>query len=122
MSEIKPEVVDRMVALVRKMGGSSSIGRPYQDGETIQFSSSHYETARAIVAALPMPIDPDMIEARRMESAQAEANGFIDYAVSVRNGDQDNEGPVRCRYEGIKRGRELATPTSETDQLGGVGV
>lgn len=104
------ESLDALEALARKMAAVdvSPTALGMISGGLVYAPVEHYREARAIVAELPKPVDPDLIEARRMESQQADNNGFIDYAVSVRNGDQDNEGPVRCRYDGIKRGRELA--------------
>jgi hypothetical protein len=105
MSEMKPEVIERMVALVRAMGGNSSFGRPYQDGETIQFSSSHYDTARAIVTALPVPVDPDLIEARRISISFKSGERI---SSEILAGERDSEEAVQAILVAIKRGRELA--------------
>ena len=51
--EIAPEIVERCVALVRGLADGSIVAAGYPE-------------ARAIVALLPEPVDPDLIEARHV--------------------------------------------------------
>lgn len=105
---IEPELVERMVALVREMGGNSSIGMPFDEASAVRYSSTHYSLARGIVDALPKPVDPDLIEARKMAAdahPQVTTTNFLD-------GRADKGCAVQYRLAGIKRGRELATESA----------
>jgi hypothetical protein len=69
--------------------------------------------AREIVAMLPKPVDPDMIEAREVvcenhHDRHPESPWHADQAAMVRSGKVDNMLEVQAAYHGIKRGRELA--------------
>jgi hypothetical protein len=92
--EIGPEVVERMVALVRHAAVSAS-------GHT-------KEEARAIAALLPEPVDPDLVEARKLV---AERNGNLriecGYRQQVLDGQEDDHPAVINTLAAIKRGREL---------------
>ena len=85
------ELVERMIKLVRFV--ERSITHP-----------SNRDEARAILAELES-VDPDLELAREMEAEACEANGFPERAAKARAGDIDNDGPIRCRYEAIKRVR-----------------
>lgn len=105
MSEIKPELVERMVDLVRGMAGDATVFPSLS-------SMDHYTEARNIVERLPAPADPDE-QATAWLLHTMDVDGFI-----FANRRQAEEIASRA----IKCGRKLATPASETDQLGGVGV
>jgi hypothetical protein len=93
MTPIPPELVARCVALVRRMG----VDDPYSA------SNNDYEVARAITKLLPAPIDPDLIEARKLVSVFCimSADSYID-------GSQDDTPFIRIATKAIKRGRSLA--------------
>jgi hypothetical protein len=57
---VSPEVVSRMVALVRSLSGTRASGY----GATEQ----DYREACEIAALLPEPVDPDLLELRRIAS------------------------------------------------------
>lgn len=101
MTKIDDALVERMVKLVRDLHADHV---EHNMHDRVQ---DFVARTAAIVAELPEPVDPDLIEARHQESEALERNGFIEGALRVRNGEMDEEGPVRCRLEGIKRGREL---------------
>lgn len=102
-SELPAGLVEQMVAFVHKCAGRYD----HKATDKHQSVNDLVNDAISLVALLPEPVDPDLIEARTMESDASEANGFIDYALEVRRGEHDDDGPVRCRYEGIIRGRLL---------------
>ena len=62
----------------------------------------------ALADLLPEPADGDLAEARELEAIASERNGFHDYAKALRAGEYDDDGPVRCTLNGIRRGRALA--------------
>jgi hypothetical protein len=113
MSEVSPELVERMVALVTRMAGKSSIGASFKEESPISWDSRHYDEARAIADHLPKPVDPDLIEARELVAA-AVAYGrstYIPLSPSVddfRSGAADAGTLIANTLAAIKRGRELA--------------
>lgn len=111
-----PELVKRMMALVQHAAVSAS-------GHT-------QEEAQRIVAVLP---NSDLIEARRVIGESYGSTQFMGRdelmigdgprrVDDIVTGKGDDYWETKAVVAAIKRGRELATPTSETDQLGGVGV
>jgi len=89
--DVSPELVERAIALVRKMGGNSSLCEPYCELASIRYSSAHYDEARAIVAELSAPVDPDEERALQL-------------ATDIKCG-----GPsVDLALAGIRLGRQLA--------------
>ncbi|WP_294138276.1 hypothetical protein [Sphingomonas sp.] len=96
-AEVGPEVVERMIALVRRMGGNSSIGQPFYEFEAITHAAAHYDEARAIVALLPEPVDVDGVEAAKIAKGMIYGN---DDSVS-------HDRIVRLLKDAIKRGRAL---------------
>ena len=93
--DISPELVERLVKAARdvvKAWGSNP------------FIDDNYKALRAIVAELPEPIDPDLLEARKLACVgrdEATAKG-------VMAGEYDGWTVVQYHLAGIKRGRELA--------------
>jgi hypothetical protein len=78
MSEIKPEVVERMAALVRELAAvdQSTMYGFVGEAKLVRFkeaAASRVNEARAITELLPAPVDPDLIEARRTTSSLATA-------------------------------------------------
>lgn len=90
MSDISPELVERMTQLVRVMAKGHIL------------KSAAFDEAYEIAAALPEPVDPDLIEARKMAADQS---GGAQYFLS---GACDDWSNVRLALSAIKRGRELA--------------
>lgn len=94
--EISQELVERCVALVRDIaaGGltTAAIGTE----------------ARAIVAELPAPVDPDLVEARRVAERQSSARGYLYDPEGFWQGHRDDGDDVQIALAAIRRGRELA--------------
>ncbi len=94
-SEVGPEVVERMIALVRGMASNDD---PHP----------HYDEARAIVALLPEPVDADLIEAREVAAAVFDNGGsHPSIASGLRAGKRDGGIDVTVALAAIKRGRAL---------------
>lgn len=93
--DISPELVERMVALVRQCAGQPLHGQALHDVDV---------EAQSIVAQLPEPIDPDLMEARQIAAFHAGAA-----RDGTMNGEWDNSLYVQNALKGIKRGRELAS-------------
>jgi len=94
MSEISQKLQDRMAALVRDL-------LDWDDNVSHKLLSPVIANARAIAALLPAPIDPDLIEARRL------AEPWLIYD-NPGSGDNDDSPTVQALLAAIKRGRELA--------------
>lgn len=89
--EIAPELVERMVALVRGMVAlPEASARPH---------GAAFEKAREIAALLPEPIDPDLIEAIALVNSKIDISGAATKA---------QHWAVQMALACIKRGRELA--------------
>ena len=103
--QISPELVERCVALVRKMGGETHVSA-HTHGSLVADS---YDEAAAIVAELPKPVDPDLVEARELF---IEHEGGIDadkdIVSDVRQGAADCSDEIQFFLKGLRRGRELA--------------
>lgn len=98
---IDPALVARMVAhcrgVVDRFKNLSSTNNP------------ELAEAREIVAMLPKPVDPDVIEARRIAlrfSLPASVGSLSSYRVGL--GEFDNHDVMNALTAAIKRGRELA--------------
>jgi len=100
MSDIKPELVERMVDLVRGMAKDVAVFPSLS-------SMDHYAEARNIVERLPDITDPDLIEAREMllQEPSIHADGIRWHA-------DDFEFVSGLMCAAIKRGRTLATPAT----------
>ena len=94
MDNLDPAVVERMVALVREHAASSS-------------PALTAIKARALVAELPAPTDPDLLEARKI-GAQWYRVGSENRGC-VLEGREDHTLNVKLALAAIKRGRELAS-------------
>jgi len=101
MSEISQEVVERMVSLVRKMEPEGSHSRSYT------LRREDYVEAHAIAALLPEPVDPDLIEARRIALKNAKDRGYFHTPACYLAGDHDESDDVQIALAAIKRGRAL---------------
>lgn len=61
----------------------------------------------AIVAELPVPIDPDLIEAREIAADRWDREAMDGWAQIVLAGSCDHHTDVQLALKAIKRGREL---------------
>lgn len=104
MSEISPDLIERMVALVRDMAS--------RDDGTILTQVQHstsFMRAREIAALLPEPVDPDLIEARAVAAhVHLDMHGSERSAEAILNGRHDDWILLISCVAAIKRGRELA--------------
>lgn len=98
MSDISPELVERMVVLVRDLH-ADHLRYNLHDRQ-----QDFCQRTAAIVAELPEPVDPDMIEARELVCVRQ----HVGQANIIREGKMDHMLDVRAAFDGIKRGRELA--------------
>jgi hypothetical protein len=103
-SEVGPEVVERCIDLCEAVIAQKPFVR-HPDGPGIIYEAR--DLLPLLKALLPEPVDADLVEARELEATAAEANGFEEYARNIRAGEYDDDGPVRCTLNGIKRGRAL---------------
>ncbi len=101
---IPEELVERMATLLSRMvKWNRSFGLACDATE-----------ARAIVALLPKPVDPDLIEAREIAASHSTKGSFISISAGeltaehIRAGIRDDDVFVRAIATAIKRGRELA--------------
>ena len=101
MSEITAELAERMATHLRECASVHGI-RP-RDPD----SQRRYDEMKAIVAELPAPVDPDLLEARKHFLAKQPHD-----ERAIMAGERDHSGSVRSFMEGIKRGRALATPAT----------
>lgn len=85
---ISDELVDRMVALVREM------------------ASEGYDRASDIVAKLPQPVDPDLLEAREIACAEV-PSWAAEQKRRCRQGTYDGNLLIVLALAGVRRGRSL---------------
>lgn len=109
MSEISPELVERMVKFVRFVKGYSP---NTCEGHAQAMYRRFVSDAAAINADLPRPVDPDLVEAREVvcgyhHDKHPESPWHVEQAEIVRSGRFDQMLDVQAAYFGIKRGREL---------------
>lgn len=95
MTDISPELVERMVKLVRSI-----------DARDPSKEWAFFNEADAIAALLPKQVDPDMdlareIAWRRFSYAPQNKDAYF-------TGKNDDYPGVRAALEGIRKGRELA--------------
>ena len=97
-TQIDDAVVERLIALARNVA-------------TNRMNGTHNE-ANAIVALLPEPVDPDLIEAREELASFYEAGGIAIHVPAkdcenIRAGLCDDRADVKGFLAAIKRGRAL---------------
>jgi len=109
---IPPEVVERMVALVRAMAAVPVATAPWGGHQLDPFGC-----ARAIVALLPKPVDPDLVEARELAAVASEKLSHP-WAPKIRAGEKDDapQAGVSLALAAIRRGRALAAAEREGDR------
>lgn len=103
MAEISPELQDEMVAHFRRV-----VEKYKHVKDDFGACNDELREARAIVAKLPQPVDPDLIEAREVYARIAESvhDDRIE-AKHARSGILDDDEYVKLVLAAIKRGREL---------------
>ena len=103
--EITPELQARMVALVRQMHEKGrdriEFSMPARD-----WTSEAYAEARAIVAELPAPVDPDLLIAREVACNNSRWTLGDAQWMAVIEGRQDHIPMVKCALAAIKRIRQ----------------
>ena len=105
MTDLSPEVVGRMVALVRAWAN---------DARTVAEARQLGIEARAIVALLPEPVDLDLVEARKIAASFAKPGAYMCFSAGdlssqrILEGRDDETSLVQNLLLAIKRGRELA--------------
>ncbi|TZG25618.1 hypothetical protein [Sphingomonas montanisoli] len=98
MSAPSPEAIERMMAFVRNMANATSC-------------SPLFREAAEIAALLPEPIDPDLIEARKVIHRvlmDKGASGEAIFAGEVLAGERDDALFMHVAIAAIKLGRVLA--------------
>jgi hypothetical protein len=101
---IDPALVARMVALVRTAAAwKNSVVSEGFDNRLAETANE----AREIVAFLPKPVDPDLIEARRVAATIFDGHLWAS-AILAGKKDEDQASGVSLALAAIKRGRELA--------------
>lgn len=107
MSEIPLELVERMAAHLRECSTAHNVRPRDPDAQR------RYDEMQAIAAELPAPVDPDLVEARKIAASFSYRVGTDSHARVI-NGSDDSSLNVRETLAGIKRGRELALATPAT--------
>lgn len=99
MNDVSDEVVQRMVRFVRHMAE-----KPV-DERLMGYEASF---AREIAALLPIPVDPDLIEARNLVHARSgDLAVECGYRSRVIDRLEDDHPAIVNTLAAIKRGREL---------------
>ncbi len=114
-NEISAEVVDRMAALVRDAVAISRDGKNIFKGVSRERTEAFLGEAIAIDALLPKPVDPDLIEARKIAKSYGIIeieNGLTDERTVIGCGYADRNPSIGAVLRAIKRGRELAGRSS----------
>lgn len=95
------EMLGRMEAFVRKCEELSRGTEAFFGNAHHHHEASLRDEARAIVAELPEPVDPDLLEARGI------AAKFGQTSIPYANGNYDHYPMVVAALAAIKRGREM---------------
>ncbi len=111
MTDLSPETVERMVALVRWMEEKRGQHADYYT----RFGFEAWSRVREIAADLPQPVDPDLLEARAMANEYAPHGGPW---AGILEGKHDASPAVTQLLAAIKRGRALATTPASDDRRG----
>jgi len=110
MTDISDEVVERMVAFTRQLAGEA-------EPTVFRAEAAHgiRDEARAIVALLPEPLDPDLQIVRQLFAEYAEQSPPCTRAAYIGRGEGDQWFETSIALLALKRGRELAL--SDTAEL-----
>lgn len=101
MTKIDDALVERMVKLVRDLHADHV---EHNMHDRVQ---DFVARTAAIVAELPEPVDPDLIEARKLVAKRYNRETSSDAILETLLGDDDDTDAVRNCVAAIKRGREL---------------
>lgn len=96
--QIAPELVERMVALVRELHAD------HVEHDMHDRVQDFVARTAAIVAELPKPVDPDLIEAKALIAGKYFTTGGFGFQPAHLTAQIEQAVSL-----GIKRGRELAT-------------
>jgi hypothetical protein len=102
-ADAKPDVTARMEALVRTVADETSL-TSWLD---------HTAEARAIVALLPEPVDPDLIQAREVCASVAAVRGDDGLAAEYRAGELDEQFEMQTALVAFRRHNALAGETGK---------
>lgn len=107
--EISAELVERCVAFVREVGRLTADSDMLVGRADVHDEARLADEARAIVAELPVPIDPDLLLARTIAVKHALPGRYNTTSTyMVGQGAADDHEYMVAIVEAIKRGRELA--------------
>lgn len=101
MTQPSPEAVEKMEVFVRRMAQGIYLHGCNEVGFTAYEAVA---AAQGLVAMLPEPVDPDLIEAREIVARSQDPYE----AIRTRAGLQDNLFRVADTLAGIRAGRALA--------------
>lgn len=101
-SELPAELVERMVALVRDLHADHLL---YDLHDRQQ---DFCKRTAEIVALLPKPVDPDLVEARAAVAEAHDEPNYSKWCSEVLAGQFDDCKDMQVARIAIKRGRELA--------------
>lgn len=99
---VGPELVERMVALVRDLHADHLRYNLHDRQQDFCVRTA------AIVAELPEPVDPDLIEVRALAATVGLHFGLAERLSYIADGRGDNWYETQLALAALKRGRELA--------------
>lgn len=99
-AEISQELAIRMAACLRDMTKWSGVGFSHPGTNALA-------EARAIVALLPEPVNPDLVEARKLADYHSE-RARIKRLTPYSAGTYDHDPVIVALLAALTRGRELA--------------
>lgn len=107
---VSPDLTARMKALVQYMaGGADAICAKWSPKTT---GLGHaYAEARAIADLMAPPVDPDLIEARKLAAVWSQSQD-VSHSHYL-DGHMDDSAEVRGMVAAIKRGREIGCKSVE---------
>jgi hypothetical protein len=76
------------------------------DGSALQLEAPVLAAALRELNWQP-PVDPDLLEARKVVAAVHDDPSYVNFARRVLDGEEDDCTDVKCALAAIKRGREL---------------
>lgn len=107
MTQISDEAIEAMVALVRKLSRGFFLHR-VNEGDVFRGDYEAVCEAHHIVAMLPKPVDPDLIEAREIGAACGRESGDIQIIMNPdcwRLGQNDSTHKMKLILAAIKATR-----------------
>lgn len=113
MAEISQELVERMATVIRAYAHS--------DGSHIKTGRSVHAELLAVASELPVPVDPDLLEAREVAASYCQKGSYISISAGeasanhIRAGLRDDDTFVQAMLAAIKRGKEIARQSPPAD-------